>query len=76
MHNGPGPEKLEQGMPNGHQQPVSPLKRVLLRTLPELEGELAGVMNVFDPWARDRGKYYSTEWEPRRGAEGDSAFAK
>ncbi|TYP94277.1 MULTISPECIES: peroxidase family protein [Nitrosomonas] len=76
MHNGPGLEKMEQGMSNGHQQPVSPLKRVLLRTLPELEDELAGVMNVFDPWARDRGKYYSTEWEPRRGAEGDSAFAK
>ncbi|MCO6427803.1 peroxidase family protein [Nitrosomonas communis] len=76
MHNGPGPEKMEQGMSNGHQQPVSPLKRVLLRTLPELADELQGVINVFDPWARDRGEYYSTEWEPRGGAEGDSAFAK
>ena len=22
-------------------------------------------MNVFDPWARDRGDYYSLEWKPR-----------
>ena len=26
-HNGPGPEMMEAGMPNGHKQPVSPLKR-------------------------------------------------
>ena len=24
MHNGPGPEMMEQGTPNGHQQQVSP----------------------------------------------------
>ncbi len=65
MNNGPGPEK-----------PDSPMKRVLLRTMPELAGELQGVVNVFDPWARDRGEYYSLDWEPRREAKGDEAFAK
>lgn len=75
-NNGPGPKMLEQGMPNGHQQPVSPLKRVLLRTMPELSGELQNVVNAFDPWARDRGKYYSLEWKPRPGAESDEAFRK
>jgi hypothetical protein len=53
---------------------VSPLKRVLLRTLPELARELNDVVNVFDPWARDRGEYYSLEWKPRPGAETDEAF--
>ncbi len=74
MHNGPGPEMMEQGTPNGHQQQVSPMKRVLLRTMPELAGELQGVVNVFDPWARDRGEYYSLQWKARAGAEGDEAF--
>ena len=73
-NNGPGPRMMEQGKPNGHEQPVSPLKRVLLRTMPELAGELHDVVNVFDPWARDRGEYYSLEWKPRRGAETDEAF--
>jgi hypothetical protein len=73
-HNGPGPEQMEQGEPNGHKQPVSPLKRVLLRNIPELEQELKPVVNVFDPWARDRGKYYSLEWKARPGAESDPAF--
>ncbi|HYM89712.1 MAG TPA: peroxidase family protein, partial [Nitrospiraceae bacterium] len=59
MHNGPGPEMMEQGTPNGHTQQVSPMKRVLLRTMPELAGELQAVVNMFDPWARDRGEYYS-----------------
>lgn len=76
MHNGPGPELMEQGAPNGHEQPVSPMKRVLLRTMPELAGELQGVVNVFDPWARDRGEYYSLEWRPRLEAKGDEAFAE
>jgi hypothetical protein len=67
---------MEEGAPNGHQQPVSPMKRVLLRTMPELAIELHGVVNVFDPWARDRGEYYSLEWKARAGAEGDEAFAK
>jgi len=75
-NNGPGPEMMEEEMPNGHEQPVSPLKRVLLRAMPELAGELQGVVNVFDPWARDRGEYYSLDWKPRAGAEGDEAFAK
>lgn len=75
MHNGPGPEMMEQGTPNGHEQQVSPMKRVLLRTMPELAGELQAVVNVFDPWARDRGAYYSLQWKARPGAEGDEAFA-
>ena len=75
-NNGPGQKMMEVGTPNGHEQPVSPMKRVLLRTMPELAEELQGVVNVFDPWARDRGEYYSLEWKPRVGAEGDEAFAK
>ncbi|MGH9653627.1 MAG: peroxidase family protein, partial [Bryobacteraceae bacterium] len=74
MHNGPGPEMMERGMPNGHKQPVSPLKRVLLRNIPELATELGPVVNAFDPWARNRGKYYSLAWKPRPGAESDDAF--
>jgi len=58
-HNGPGPVQMETGMPNGHAQPVSPMKRVLLRNVPELGPELAHVINAFDPWGRDRGSYYS-----------------
>jgi hypothetical protein len=73
-HNGPGPEMTEQGTPNGHKQPVSPLKRVLLRNIPELAPELKSVVNVFDPWARARGEYYSLDWAPRPGAESDPAF--
>jgi hypothetical protein len=53
---------------------VSPLKRVLLRTIPELAPELDAVINAFDPWARDRGEYYSLQWKPRPGAESDPAF--
>jgi hypothetical protein len=71
-----GPSKMMEPMPiNGHtHQPVSPLKRVLLRVLPELKPELDRVVNAFDPWARDRGAYYSLEWKPRKGAESDEAF--
>ena len=72
-NNGPMP-MMERGAPNGHQQPVSPMKRVLLRTIPELTEELDPVINVFDPWARDRGEYYSIGWQPRPGAEGDASF--
>jgi hypothetical protein len=75
-HNGPGPEQMEKGMPNGHKQPVSPLKRVLLRNIPELAPELQNVVNVFDPWARDRGQYYSVEWTPQKRATADPAFGK
>jgi hypothetical protein len=70
-----GPEKaMEKGRPNGHEVEVSPLKRVLLRTIPELAPELDHVVNAFDPWARDRGDYYSLKWTPRAGAESDPAF--
>jgi hypothetical protein len=73
-HNGPI-EMFEQGAPNGHaNQRVSPLKRVLLRTMPELSAELAPVINAFDPWARNRGDYYTLEWKPRPGAENDDSF--
>ena len=64
--------RLVNGRPN---QPVSPLKRVLLRTVPELTEELSQVDDAFDPWARDRGTYYSLRWKPRKGAESDPAFA-
>jgi len=74
-HNGPGAEVLEKGLPNGHQQPVSPMKRILVRNIPELKTELDPVVNAFDPWARDRGQYYSLAWKPRPGAESDDAFA-
>ena len=73
-HNGPGPEVMEKGTPNGHKQPVSPLKRILLRNIPELTPELENVVNAFDPWARDRGQYYSLAWKPRPGAESDDSF--
>jgi hypothetical protein len=73
-NNGPGKPMLEHGAPNGHVQPVTPLKRVLLRTVPELAPELANVVNAFDPWARDRGQYYSLDWKPRKGAESDDSF--
>jgi hypothetical protein len=73
-NNGPGPVQMEEGAPNGHKQPVSPLKRILLRNIPELKNELAGVVNAFDPWARDRGQYYSLQWKPRPGAESDDSF--
>ncbi|MGH8657071.1 MAG: peroxidase family protein [Gammaproteobacteria bacterium] len=72
--NGPDGPVMENGMPNGHRQEVSPLKRVLLRTMPELTEELDPVINVFDPWARERGHYYSLQWKPRPGAESDEAF--
>ena len=72
-----GPEKMiENGLPNGHQIEVMPLKRVLMRTIPELRRELAPVIDAFDPWARDRGEYYSLEWKPRNGAESDEAFTR
>jgi hypothetical protein len=72
--NGPGGMVMEKGRPNGHEVKVSPLKRVLLRTIPELAGELEPVVNAFDPWARDRGEYYSLEWKPRAGTAADPAF--
>ncbi|MBA3341747.1 MAG: oxygenase [Gemmatimonadaceae bacterium] len=74
--NNNGPGAMTEAQPiNGHaDQPVSPLKRVLLRTIPELKSELDQMQNAFDPWARDRGEYYSLQWKPRKGAESDDAF--
>jgi hypothetical protein len=74
MDNGPDGRVMEKGTPNGHTVEVSPLKRVLLRAIPELKPELDHVVNAFDPWARDRGEYYSVKWAPRKGAETDPAF--
>jgi hypothetical protein len=73
-NNGPDGKVMENGEPNGHKQEVSPMKRVLWRTIPELRSELESVVNVFDPWARERGEYYSLAWKPRPGAEGDEAI--
>jgi hypothetical protein len=72
--NGPDGKIIEKRLDNGHQIEVSPLKRVLLRTIPSLKSELEPVVNVFDPWARDRSAYYSLAWKPRPGADNDPAF--
>ncbi len=72
--NGPLGKLHEPRASNGHAVEVSPLKRVLLRTVPELAPELAHVVNAFDPWARDRGDYYSLGWRPRPDASSDPAF--
>ena len=74
MNNGPDGKKMEAELYNGHEVEVSPLKRIMLRTMPELSEQLAGVMNVFDPWARDKGEYYSLEWKPKSGAASDQSF--
>lgn len=65
-NNGPGAKEMESKKSNGHKEELSPLKRVLQRTIPELKAELAHVVNVFDPWTRDRGKYYSLQPPPNR----------
>ena len=59
---------------NGHTVMVSAMKRLMMRNIPELHDELMHVVNVFDPWARDRGEYYSLEWKPRPDAVADPAF--
>ena len=74
VNNGPTGKQMEKGKPNGHEQEVLPFKRVLLRAMPELEPELAHVVNAFDPWARDRGEYYSVDWRPRPDAQTDPSF--
>jgi hypothetical protein len=73
-NNGPGGKQMEEGKPNGHEQQIAPLKRVLLRNAPELASELKHVVNSFDPWARDRGEYYSLDWAARADAASDPAF--
>jgi hypothetical protein len=65
---------MEPEWVNGHKVAVSPMKRLLMRNIPELKDELLPVKNAFDPWARDRGEYYSLAWKPRAGAEQDPAF--
>ncbi len=74
MNNGPDGKVMEKGKHNNHEDEVSLLKRVLLRAIPELRDELEHVVNAFDPWARDRGEYYSLQWKSRPGAEEDEAF--
>ena len=61
---------------NNHTVMVSPLKRLMMRNIPQLRDELMHVVNVFDPWARDRGEYYSLKWHPRADAGTDPAFAQ
>lgn len=72
--NGPTGKHWEKGKPNGERREVMPLKRVMLRAIPELAPELDKVVNSFDPWARDRGDYYTLDWKPRPDAATDEAF--
>lgn len=73
--NNNGPERIMEAVKvNGHRQQVLPLKRILMRNLPELKEQLEPVINAFDPWARDRGEYYSLDWKPIPSAEADPAF--
>ena len=74
MNNGPDGKQMETELYNGHKVEISPLKRIMLRTMPELSEQLAGVMNVFDPWARDKGEYYSLQWKPKSAATSDESF--
>jgi len=70
-----GSQQCNEAEPsNGRTVPVSPMKRLLIRNVPELREELMPVVNVFDPWARDLGEFYSLDWSPRAGAESDPAF--
>ena len=72
-----GPDKrMEQGKVNGHRIEVLPLKRLLMRNLPGLHDQLAPIKNAFDPWARDRGSYFETEWKPIPSARRDPAFRR
>ena len=76
MDNGPTGKQMEEGEPNGHKQEILPMKRVLVRNIPELGAELKHVVNSFDPWARDRGDYYQLDWEARPDAVDDPAFSR
>jgi hypothetical protein len=73
-NNGPAGTCGKKGWLYSYEVAGSPLKCVLLRTIPELEKELAHVVNAFDPWARDRGKYYTLQWKARKGATSDPSF--
>lgn len=74
MNNGPAGQCVERTLLLFHKVDRSPLKCVLRRTIPELEQELEHVVNVFDPWARERGDYYDLQWKPREDAKSDDAF--
>jgi hypothetical protein len=74
-NNGSEGKLYEPEPSNTHKVEISPLKRILMRAIPELKPELEHVVNAFDPWSRDRGTYYSLAWKPRPGAESDVAFA-
>ena len=74
MNNGPEDQCVVSNWLLFHKVDPSPLKCVLRRTIPELEPELAHVVNAFDPWARDRGEYYDLQWTPRKDAKADEAF--
>jgi hypothetical protein len=74
LNNGPDGKLYEAKESNGHKVEISPLKRIMLRTMPELKDQLAGVVNVFDPWARDRGNDYTLQWKPQKAAATDPSF--
>ena len=73
-HNGPEGRCVQRTRLFFHEVDPSPLKCVLRRTIPELEPELAHVVNAFDPWARDRGDYYDLRWKARKDATNDPTF--
>jgi Animal haem peroxidase len=73
-NNGPGSKQFEPGLYNGHKVEISPLKRLMLRAMPELSSQLADVRNIFDPWSRDIGDYYSLQWKPTPSAASDESF--
>jgi hypothetical protein len=74
MNNGPEDQCVVKTWLLFHKVDPSPLKCVLKRTIPELEPELAHVVNAFDPWARDRGDYYDLRFKARKDAIDDPAF--
>jgi len=74
MNNGPEDQCVQRNWLLFNKVDPSPLKCVLRRTIPELEPELAHVVNAFDPWARDRGEYYDLRWKAREDAMSDPAF--
>ena len=74
MNNGPEDQCVQRNWLLFNKVDPSPLKCVLRRTIPELESELAHVVNAFDPWARDRGEYYDLRWKAREDAMSDPAF--
>ncbi|HKR80799.1 MAG TPA: peroxidase family protein, partial [Nitrospira sp.] len=74
MNNGPEGQCMQRSWLMFQKVDPSPLKCVLRRTIPELQPELAHVVNAFDPWARDRGEYYDLGWNARKDAINDPAF--